>query len=270
MNNFTLTSTAKESKSNHLFQNPVMKKFAKIQEQSDEHITYSGVAKKCGFFVLMIIAGVVLTFLTNFFCSLTNNFDGEYPLPVVALAGISSLAFLVTPFIAIFAKKTTPVTGSIFCASVGVVYSASALFVDSYRNEILLAMFLTVALFIALTALFAFDIIKPGQKLKSTMYILFATLFIAAILMGIAMFIPALSGAATAITTSPVWCIAIGLLGVTLASLFILSDLQKVREAVDNNVPKTYEWDAAFGIVFSVIWLFAEMLQLITSTKDVM
>ena len=37
--------------------------------------------------------------------------------------------------------------------------------------------------------------------------------------------------------------------------------------AVNNNVPKSYEWDAAFGIVFSLVWLFAEMLQLISNTK---
>lgn len=265
----TLLNTANKNKNNYFFQNPVMKKFAKVKEQSDEHVTYNGVAKKCGFFVLMIIAGIALTFLTNFFCQVTNAFDGEYPLPVVVLAGISSLAFLITPFVAIFAKKTTPVSGSIFCVSVGVVYSASALFVDDFRSEILLAMFLTVALFTALTVLFAFDIVKPNKKVKSTVCIVFATFLIATVLMAIAFFIPALNGAATAIITNPVWGITISLLGIVLASMFILSDLQNVREAVDNNVPKRYEWDAAFGIVFSVIWLFVEILQLISSTKDI-
>ena len=264
----TLINTSNENK-NHLFHNPVMKKISKIQEQSDEHVTYNGVAKKCGFFVLMIVAGIVLTFLTNFFCKSTNTFDGEYPIPLVALTGIGTLAMLITPFITIFAKKTTPVSGSIFCVSVGVVYSAMTLFVDAYRNEIFLAMFLTVALFAALTVLFSMNIIKPNQKLKSTMYILFATLLIASVFMGISMLIPAVKGVVPAFVTNPVWSIIISAAGIVLASLFILSDLQKVREAVDNNVPKSYEWDAAFGIIFSVIWLFAEMLQLISSAKDI-
>lgn len=266
MNNLTTRTT--ENKKNHLFQNPVMKKFSKIQEQSDEHVTYNGVAKKCGFFVLMVMAGIILTFLTNFFCGLTNTFAGEYPLPVIALTGLSTLAFLITPFIAIFAKKTTPVTGSIFCVSVGVIYSSAALFVDSYKNEILLAMFLTVALFTTLTLLFSFNIIKPNEKLKSIILIIFGTMIVTALLMTIALCIPALNGAVAAIATNPVWCIAISLLGVALASLFILSDLQNVRDAVNNNVPKFYEWDAAFGIIFSVIWLFAEILQLITDVKS--
>ena len=168
--------TTRENQKNYFFQNPVMKKFSKINEQSEDHVTYSGVAKKCGFFALMIIAGIALTFLTNFFSHLTNTFNGEYPLPVIILAGISTLAFLIAPFIAIFAKKTTPVTGSIFCVSIGVIYSSAALFVDTYRNEILLAMFLTVALFVALTLLFACNIIKINQKFKSIVCIVFATL----------------------------------------------------------------------------------------------
>ena len=266
MNN--LTTTTRDNKKTNFFQNPVMKKFSKIQEQSEDHVTYNGVAKKCGFFVLMVIAGIALTFLTNFFCGLTSTFAGEYPLPVVTLAGLSALAFLVTPFLAIFAKKTTPVTGSIFCVSVGVMYSSAALFVDSFRNEILLAMVLTVALFTALTLLFSFIIIKPSEKLRSTLFIILGTMLIAALLMSIALFIPALNGPVTAIVTNPVWCIGISLIGVALASLFILSDLQNVKDAVNNNVPKFYEWDAAFGIIFSVIWLFAEIFQLLTNIKN--
>ena len=263
----TINTTKKDIK-NHIFKNPVMEKFSKIEEQSDQHVTYSGVAKKCGFFAFMIIAGIVLTFLTNFFCKLTNTFNGEYPLPVVVLAGVGTLAALITPFIAIFAKKTTPITGSIFCVSIGVIYSASAIFVDTYKNEILLAMFLTVALFVALTLLFACNIIKINQKFKSTAWVVLGTLLIAAIMILVSLFIPALSGVATAIVSNPVWCIGIGLIGVIVASMFILIDLQNVKEAVNNKTPKFYEWDAAFGIIFSVIWLFAEVLQLVTSAKS--
>ena len=264
----TINTTKKDIK-NHIFKNPVMEKFSKIEEQSDEHLTYSGVAKKCGFFTLMIIAGIVLTFLTNFFSQLTNTFNGEYPLPVIILAGISTLAFLIAPFIAIFAKKTTPVTGSIFCVSIGVIYSSAALFVDTYRNEILLAMFLTVALFVALTLLFACNIIKINQKFKSIVCIVFATLLITAIMIVISLFVPVLGGAVTAIISNPVWTIAIGLIGVILASTFILMDLQNVKDAVHKKAPKFYEWDAAFGIIFSVIWLFAEILQLVTNSKNI-
>lgn len=263
----TLTTT-KENAKGYFIQNPMMKKFSKINEQSDEHVTYRGVAKKCGFFVLMIIAGILLTFLTNFISTLSPISNVEYPLPVVALAGISLLGILITPFITIFAKKATPVAGSIFCVSTGVIYTSAALFVDSYKNEILLAMFLTVALFTALAILFYFNLITINQKLKSTVYMVFTSLLVAGVFLGISLFIPALNGAVTAIITNPVLCIAISLISVVVASIFVLIDLQNIKDAVNNNVPKNYEWDGAFGLIFSVIWLFAEILQLVTNIKD--
>ena len=264
----TLTNTSNKNRKHHLFQNPVMNKFSKITEKSDQHVTYNGVAKKCGFFVLMIIAGIVLTFLTNFFSGISHTFSDKYPLPVIILASIATLCFIITPFITIFAKKGIPVFGSIFCVSVGVIYSSAALFIDEYRNYILLAMILTIALFSALTLLFTFNIIKVNQKFRSTAYTILATLVITGLILAISFFVPVLNGAVTAIITNPLWCIGISLIGVALASMFILIDLQNVREAVENQVPKSYEWDGAFGIVFSVIWLFAEILQLLTSTKD--
>ena len=264
----TLTNTSKINKMSQLFQNPVMKRLSKVKEKSSDHVTYEGVAKKCGFFVLMIIAGIALTFLTNFLYGITSNSTSEYPLPLIVLTGIASLSVLITPFIAIFAKRGTPVAGSIFCACIGIIYSSSAIFIESYKNEILLALFVTIALFCALTLLFCMNIINVDKIFRSVSYIAVSALIITGILLVISLFIPALSGAVTAISSNPVLCIAISLVGVVVASMFVLMDLQNVKEAVDNQLPKSYEWYSAFGIIFSVIWLFAEVLQLISSGKN--
>ena len=176
----TLTNTAKFNKKNFLLQNPIMKRLSEVNEESCEHVTYKGIAKKCGFFVLMIIAGIALTFLTSILCGMTGATAPVYPIPFLALIGVATLSTLITPFIAIFAKKCTAVAGSIFCASIGVVYTSSALLVESYRNEILLALFVTVALFGALTLLFALNLIKVTQKFKSVSYITLSALLLIA------------------------------------------------------------------------------------------
>ena len=56
-----------------------MKKFSKIQEQSDEHVTYRGVAKKCGFFVLMIISGAIMT--SSLAWDISDTFNGLMMIP---------------------------------------------------------------------------------------------------------------------------------------------------------------------------------------------
>lgn len=264
----TLTNTTRTNKKNFLIQNPVMKRLSEIKEESCDHVTYKGIAKKCGFFVLMIIAGIAIAFLTSIFCGMTNSTAEVYPLPFIALLGASVLATLITPFIAIFAKKCTAVAGSIFCASIGFVYTSSALLVEGCRNEILLALFVTVALFGALTLLFSLNLIKVTEKFRSVSYITLSALLITGILLVVSLFVPALSGPVTAIMANPVICIGLSVIGVIVASMFVLMDLQKVRDAVNNQIPKSYEWYGAFGIIFSVIWLFAEVLSLISNIKN--
>lgn len=264
----TLTKTANINKKNLFIQNPIMKRLAKVKEQSSEHVTYKGIAKKCGFFVLMIIAGIALTFLTSILCGMTGASTAIYPIPFIALLGIASLATLITPFIAIFAKKCTAVAGSIFCASIGIVYTSSALLVESCRNEILLALFVTVALFGALTLLFALNIIKVTQKFKSVSYITLSALLLTGILLVVSLFVPALSGPVAAIMANPLISIGLSVISIMIASMFVLTDLQNIRDAVNNQVPKSYEWYGAFGIIFSVIWLFAEVLSLISKIKN--
>lgn len=264
----TLTNTSKINKNNFFIQNPVMKRLSNVKEESCDHITYKGIAKKCGLFVLMIIAGVAIAFLTSFLCNVTGGSEKEYPIPFLIMLGAATLATLVTPFIAIFAKKCTAVAGSIFCASIGIMYTSSALVIDGYKNELLLALFVTVALFGSLALLFSMNIIKVTEKFKSVAYITLSALLITGILLIISLFVPALNGPVKVIMSNPLLCIGLSVIGVIVASMFVLMDLQKAREAVNKRVPKSYEWYCAFGIIFSVIWLFAEVFQLISSVKD--
>jgi uncharacterized YccA/Bax inhibitor family protein len=57
------------------------------------------------------------------------------------------------------------------------------------------------------------------------------------------------------------------ILYVLIASLFLLVDFDTIRRAVDDGLPKKYEWWASFGLAFSVIWLFFKILELLSKLK---
>ena len=40
-------------------------------------------------------------------------------------------------------------------------------------------------------------------------------------------------------------------------------DLENIRQIVEGEQPKMLEWFAAFGLAFTVIWLYMEVLPLI-------
>ncbi|MFC5379538.1 Bax inhibitor-1/YccA family protein [Aquipuribacter nitratireducens] len=57
--------------------------------------------------------------------------------------------------------------------------------------------------------------------------------------------------------------IGLSLLGVTLASLFLVLDFDFVEQGIRNQLPQRYAWSAAFGLVVTLIWLYLEILRLL-------
>ncbi|WP_301954544.1 Bax inhibitor-1/YccA family protein, partial [Ruminococcus sp.] len=55
---------------------------------------------------------------------------------------------------------------------------------------------------------------------------------------------------------------------IIIAALFLISDFQIIRETVENQRPKEYEWSVSFGLAFTVIWLYFKVLDLLIRIYD--
>lgn len=64
--------------------------------------------------------------------------------------------------------------------------------------------------------------------------------------------------------------LALGLsaLGVVLASLFLVLDFDYVEQGIRNGLPQQYAWQAAFGLVVTLVWLYLEILRLISILRQ--
>ena len=58
--------------------------------------------------------------------------------------------------------------------------------------------------------------------------------------------------------------VAIGLFAITLAAYFLILDFDFAEQGVKNGLPERYSWLAAFGLVVTLVWLYIEMLRLIS------
>lgn len=269
MNTF---STAAAGAGSEIFKNPIMKKFDRIQEKSSGGVTtYKGVALKCLFFVVAVMAGAALALLLHSLPSDSFAFYEGTALTcaetaaAVAAAGI----FIIAPLVALIAKCTIPVCGTLFCASVGYIYAFLGSVLTEVRGQIFLALIITIALFAALMFVYVSGKININKKFSSVIRVLFATLVISTLLFCAAYFIPRLNQAAVFVMSNPLVSIGLSALGIVLVSLFLLNDFKAVTEAVEYKLPKKYEWVGAFGIVFSVIWLFIEVFGFITRVQDI-
>jgi len=57
--------------------------------------------------------------------------------------------------------------------------------------------------------------------------------------------------------------ITLDVIGLIVAALFLISDFALIDTCVKEGYPKEYEWCAAFGLVFTVIWIYLKILDLL-------
>ena len=53
-----------------------------------------------------------------------------------------------------------------------------------------------------------------------------------------------------------------------IASLNLILDFHFIERGISNNSPKTGEWWAAFGLLITVIWVYIEMLRLLSKVRN--
>lgn len=246
--------------------NPLIRKLTRIDETSEDHITYAGVAKKCLFFMLMNIIGIALALILNRINPMViADGDGTMTISVAGAIGmvISGIFFILTPFLAFIIKRTIPVTGSLYCMSTGFLFTMIADILEEYRGIVLLAMAITIAIVAVMAALYQHGV-RPGQKTRTVIKAFFITSIVTSILMCICYFIPGLRDAVVFIQSNPL----LSIVYIIIAAIMLLVDFDTIQTAVEKKLPVKYEWVGAFGLAFSVIWLFMKVFSLISKLKD--
>ena len=58
--------------------------------------------------------------------------------------------------------------------------------------------------------------------------------------------------------------IGISLFIVAIAALNLIMDFGMIEEGADNGAPKYMEWFGAFGLMVTIVWLYIEILRLLS------
>ena len=264
--------TAATTKSSFLRSNPVMRRLDKVTETDElNSASYRGIALKTVFFLLFCVAGIVLQLvLVNTLSAGSliefsiRNFDvSMYTYELFALIGSVVLA-IVFQLLAFFAKATTPVTGALYCVTQGYMISFIIFKVlKGYEYLGALALAITLMIVLVMSILYATGVIRVTKKFKMVMLTLFATTIASSILVFIGSFIPATRGLVASITGNLGFSIGVSVVFIIIAALFLICDFDTIDHVVNNKLPKKYEWAAAFGLAFTVLWIYLKVLDLI-------
>lgn len=251
--------------------NPIIRKLSKIEETGEHAVTYAGIAGKCGFFLLMIAVGVALAVILQSISPMTVDMEGEmvtFSVPAAAAAGVCAIIFVLMPLLAVLLHRTIPVTGSLFCISSGYLVNFLGLMMPLYRPLILLAFVLTVATVTGMAMLYAKGVVRVTKKFRTVVTTLFLGTIVGGLLMLICWMVPGLRPAAALFTEDPVVSVAVSLVYVIIAALFLLVDFDAMQRMVERRLDAKYEWVAAFALCYSVIWLYFKILDLVIKASQ--
>ncbi len=235
--------------------NPALSKNAFREQVGEGSMTISGAANKT------IILFLILVATASFSWNLTaagSNLISMYLWP-------SAILGFVLAMITIFAKKYAYVTAPLYAAAEGFFLGAISMMYNAVLPGIILQAVL-VTLSILGIMLFAYKtkMIKATEKFKSGVVI--ATGGVAVVYL--ASFIMNMFGATMPYIHDggPIG-IGISLVIVIIASFNLILDFSFIDEAAKTGAPKYMEWYSAFGLILTLVWLYLEILRLLSKIR---
>ena len=241
---------------NPAFAGTIFGDWARADKRSDV-MTVRGTAAKAMALLTILVACAAVTW---------RQVDGQGLAWGVVFGSMAAgfVVFLVT----IFKKQWSPVTAPLYAACEGVLLGAiSNVYNFRYPGLVPQAIGLTFAVTALMLFLYASGLIKVTGRLAAG--ICAATGALALFYLGSMVFsMFGMSGGTNLIQSSGTIGIGISLFAVGLAAFNLLLDFDFISRGAEYEAPKYMEWYGAFGLMVTLIWLYLEILRLLSKLRD--
>lgn len=248
--------------------NPMAKKLEGVQERAESRsATYSGIVLKTVFFLLLTVGGMVLYFMVREIY--LPNADMTVSGSVVSrqeLWGMTAAALVTvfSPILIWLVRPLAPVFGSLYCAGQGFALAGLCTVMGGeYRRLAWLALGLTLLIVFVMLVLYVTGVVKVTAKLRSVLTTLMVSGFLLSMIVFLCSLIPFLRPVSLLFTQNLGVSVVTSVIFIIIASLFLLVDFDCIEHTVKGRLPKNYEWFAAMSLVFTVIWLYLKVLNLL-------
>lgn len=182
-----------------------------------------------------------------------------------ALLGVAwigaAVVGLVLGLIISFSRMANPALVVAYAVVEGVLVGALSKFFESmYDGIVLQAVTATFGVFFVMAMLYKAKVIRATPKFVKGMIAIMAGLF-AVMMINLVL---ALFGVNTGLRDGSPLAIGFSIVCIVVASLSFVLSFKEVEDGVRMGLPQRYSWVAAFGILVSLIWLYIEMLRLLS------
>lgn len=219
-------------------------------------MTMRGTMMKTGLLFLLLLAGASWTWAGAGWAGAP---DLDWRIIVGVIGGL--ILVLVTAFNPLLARYTSPVYAFLEGMALGGI---SSLLEYRYPGIVLQAVFLTVGVFAAMWFLYASGIIKVTARMwRAVMGATFGV-----VLFYVASWVMSMFGVGIpALHSGGMIGIGISLLIVGIAAFNLLLDFDFIHQMSEQKASAEFEWYGAFGLMVTLVWLYVELLRLLSRVR---
>jgi uncharacterized YccA/Bax inhibitor family protein len=223
-----------------------------------QEMTINGTLNKFGILFVLMLGSTLFSW---------NQYNqGSDPMPLMMLGVFGGLGLAIVMG---FKKQWSRYLAPLYAVLQGLfVGSVSAYYDDRYKSAnsslVMQAVGLTLVVTLVMYIVYRYKIIKVTEKFKSVIIIATASVAVFYLLKWVlfAIFhsqpIGAFTNAATPLG------IGFSILVVCLAALNLLLNFDMIEKGVEMKASKYMEWYSAFGLLVTIVWLYLEILRLLS------
>jgi len=173
---------------------------------------------------------------------------------------------LILGLIIAFARVTNPAVILPYAAVEGIFLGAVSKAYNAWFEGIVLqAVFATFGIFFIMALLYKARVIRATPRFVK--YVMAAVVGAAAVVV-LNLVLSLVFHINTHLRDGSPIAIGFSLLMIVLASLTFVVDFGQIEEGVQQGLPKKYAWLGAYGILVSLVWLYLDILRLLSYLRD--
>ncbi|HWB28052.1 MAG TPA: Bax inhibitor-1/YccA family protein [Chitinophagaceae bacterium] len=230
-----------------------------LEGQMNGTMTVRGTINKFGFLLFMVIAGAAYTW---------NLYYTAQPATMMTFFWVGLIGGLVAALVISFKPNLAKYLAPAYAILEGLVIGGLSAIVNDavsqkYPGIIMQAVGLTFGVAIVVFLLYNFRIIRPTQKFKAVIITAsVGILFFYLIWMVLSLF--GVNVSFMSWNDSSMLGIGINLFVAVIAALSLILDFERIEVGADMGAPKQMEWYGAFGLLVTMIWLYIQILKLLS------
>lgn len=240
--------------------NPLLDRLSRMEPGKAQPAGWSRVLKKCAVLFLAALSGLALE--ARFRLLPASVGTGAFgPAQFLAITLLLTLPFPLSRL-----NRFLPAAAGLYCFGMGLAVSWLARSMPAWQGAILEAAVLILAAMLALMAVY-FVGVQQLSATKRGVLTGFVALCVAGVMLNLCRAVPGLTMAADFLRETPALNLPAAGAFLLLAVALISADFAAARR-MSRSLPREREWEAAFCLIFSMVWLFMKGFTLAARSKN--